>query len=171
MRVRHKVAKSVWKLADSPTDTAVACLVEGLQTPKDSASLRRMATAAELSIQCFDHTQMVGYIPDNAEKPCEMCNAHATSAIESQVLAFLNESQENGRRNRCPNRCMCNQTGGKYFVGKGTHSKHPLAVLAHEVHKHDGCCTSEKQETHDSLQIWIVQPFLDAQWRLHLLHM
>ena len=41
---------------------------------------------------------------------------------------------------------MCNQTVGKYFVGKGTHSKHPSSVLAHDVHKHNGCCTSDNKK-------------------------
>ena len=92
MRARHKVARSVWESADKPTGTAMALLVEGLQTLKDTASLRKMATIAEHNIQCSEHTQIVGYIPDNANTPCEMCNIHAMSAIESGVFAFLHES-------------------------------------------------------------------------------
>ena len=81
MPARHKVARSVWESADKPTGTAMALLVEGLQTPKDTASLRKMATIAKQNIQCSEHTQIVGYIPDNANAPCEMCNIHVMSAI------------------------------------------------------------------------------------------
>ena len=89
--------------------------------------------------------------PDELATPCEMCNAQARVAIESQVIAVLSESQEEGRRNKCPQRCMCNQSTGNYFVGAGTNSKHPLAAMTHEIHKHDGCCTSTNKMhmTHD----------------------
>ena len=40
---------------------------------------------------------------------------------------------------------MCNQAVGNYFVGIGTHSKHPLATFSHEIHKQDGCCTSSNK--------------------------
>ena len=34
----------------------------------------------------------------------------------------------------------------KILRWKGIHSNHPSAVLAHDVHKHDGCCTSENKK-------------------------
>ena len=145
LRTTHKVAKTVWNWAENPTSTAISALVENLQTPQDSRSLRVMANAAEVNIQCRDHLRVAGQTPDELATPCEMCNAQARAAIESQVVAVLNESQEEGRRNKCPQRCMCNQSTGNYFVGTGTHSKHQLAALSHVIHKHDGCCTSSNK--------------------------
>ena len=115
-----------------------------------------MANAQEVNIQCQEHLnaarQQVGAVPTPDERitPCEMCNTQARMAIESQVVAVLREVQEGGRRNKCPQQCMCNQTSGSYFSGAGTNSIHPLAAETHKIHKHDGCCTSTNkvQMTH-----------------------
>jgi hypothetical protein len=142
LRSAHKVAQTVWNWAENPTTTAISALVENLQFPQDSKSLRAMANTAEVNIQCAVHVRAAGQPPDELATPCEMCNTQARVAIESQVVAVLRETQEGGRRNRCPQRCMCNQSSGSYFVGAGTSSAHQLAFLTHEIHKHDGCCTS-----------------------------
>ena len=91
LRVGHKMSRHVLTEADNPSETRIAVLVEGLQTPKDSASLRKLANCAEQHIQCADHSRVAGYIPDHEVKPCEMCNVQATAAIESQAGASISQ--------------------------------------------------------------------------------
>ena len=99
-----------------------------------------MANTAEATIRCADHLHVAGQTPDEEETLCE--NVQAKAAINAHLIADLSEYQENARNVGCPKQCMCNQSVGKYFAGKGTHSNHPLVALSQEIHKHDGCCTS-----------------------------
>ena len=69
LRSVHKVAKTVWNWAENPTSTAISALVENLQTPQDSRSLRAMANAAEVSIQCRDHLRVAGQTLDELATP------------------------------------------------------------------------------------------------------
>ena len=81
MRAEHKVSATVWNWAENPTSTAISLLVENLQTPQDTKSLRMMANLAETNIQCADNLRVAGQTPDELDTPCAMCNAQARAAI------------------------------------------------------------------------------------------
>ena len=151
IRSGGRISDTVWKRADNPSTTQIAALVEELETFSDSESFRRMANAAERHIQCEDHSRVEGFIPDHQEKPCAMCNLQATSAIDKQALAYLNEDEHGGRRG--PN---------AYWIACATRQLEDTSLVQELMSitqqqlvdmlftNRDGCCTSvnKKSMTH-----------------------